>query len=163
MLRGSYLATISPEYDVWEDVAAGYVYPFIFISDSNWTVDLCAQVLPGYRIVGVYDVNGDLVSNAHCVHTLVTGETKVLAFEVIDVGSPEPRLTATLRARSPHGQLTEIILSVPGIRVAEEHAPPDGPGRGPLSNGLLGGSLASTILLVSVASVAVARLRHRGE
>ena len=135
VVSGSYLEVISPDFAVWEDVAAGYVYTFIFISDSDWDVDLCTRVPRGYSIVGTYDENGDLMSDSRCTQTFVSGETKVIAYEVVDVGSPEPRLYARLTV-THRGRVTPLTLDVPGIRIAEEHAP-----RGPLAFGVAGVTL----------------------
>jgi hypothetical protein len=115
VVTGSYLEIVYPDFAVWEDAAAGYVYPFIFTSDSDWTVDVCAEVPEGYVIVGVYDENGDLVSDASCLSTFVSGETKVVAFEVEDVGSPDPLLNAVLQIEH-EGKVTEVDVEVPGVR-----------------------------------------------
>ena len=58
-------------------------------SDSDWTIDLCAEVPPGYQIVGVIDENGDLLTTTQCVQTIVANETLV-AFEVVGLESPPP-------------------------------------------------------------------------
>ncbi len=52
MVTGSYLEVVYAEYAIWEEDVTSYIYPYIFISDSTWTVDLCAEVLAGYEIVG---------------------------------------------------------------------------------------------------------------
>ena len=122
VVTGSYLEIISPDFAIWENVAAGYVYPFIFISDSDWDVDLCARVPQGYAIVGVYDENGDLMSDARCMQTFVSGETKVIAYEVVDVGSPEPRLNTHITV-SHRGRVTTLCLEVPGVRAGIDPAP----------------------------------------
>jgi len=137
---------VYPDFAVWEDIAAGYVYPFIFTSDSDWTVDVCAQISTGYRIVGVYDENGNLVSDARCSQAFVSGETKALAFEVVETGSPEPRLNARLRLRH-HGRVNVLDLDVPGIRIAQQHAP-----GGPLASGLSDTPLASALLVLPAAA-----------
>jgi hypothetical protein len=131
VVSGSYLEIVYPEFAVWEDVAAGYVYPFIFTSDSDWGVDVCAYVAKGYAIVGVYDENGTLISDSRCTQTFVTGETKVVAYEVVDVGSPEPKLDARLKVKH-QGKATTLDLSVPGIRKAKGGAP-----KGPLAGDLV--------------------------
>ncbi len=66
-------------------------------------------------IVGVYDENGDLVSDDSCISTFVSGETKVVAFEVEDVGSPDPLLNAVLQIEH-EGKVTEVDVEVPGVR-----------------------------------------------
>jgi hypothetical protein len=123
VVTGSYLEIVYPDFAVWEDVAAGYVYPFIFTSDSDWTVDVCAQVPEGYDIVGVYDENGDLVSDSQCRQAFVSGETKVVAFEVMETGSPEPGLSASLTLGGPHGNVQALKVEVPGVRETDGPEP----------------------------------------
>ena len=91
-------------------------HPFIFTSDSDWSVDVCAEVPAGYTIVGVYDENGDLIPSGECVHTFVSGETKVVAFEVKETGSPEPSLDATLNLTSPKGKKSKEKVKACDIR-----------------------------------------------
>ena len=121
VVNGSYLEIVYPDHAIWEDVAAGYVYPFIFISDSDWTVDVCAQVPQGYAIVGVYDEQGNLLSGESCSQTFVSGETKVVAFDVVEVGSPEPVLDAALSV-SHEGKVTEVDIEIPGVRSYADEA-----------------------------------------
>ncbi len=119
VVTGSYLEIVYPDHAIWEDVAAGYVYPFIFTSDSDWTVDVCAQVAQGYAIVGVYDELGSLLSGESCSQAFVSGETKVVAIEVVEVGSPRPMLGALLTV-SHEGKVTEVGIEVPGVRTYVE-------------------------------------------
>jgi len=155
VVSGSYLEIVYPEFAVWEDMAAGYVYPFIFTSDSGWSVDVCAYVPRGYAIVGVYDESGQLVSDSRCTQAFVTGETKVVAYEVVDVGSPEPRLDARLKVKH-HGKVTTLDLSVPGIRKAKGHAP-----RGPLASDLVPLAPVMAMAFLSVGGLWGARSRLR--
>jgi hypothetical protein len=99
VVTGSFLEIIAPESAIWEGTDS--VYPFIFTSDSSWTVDVCAEVPTGYSIIGVYNENGDLIPSTECIQTFVSGETKTVAFEVQEIGSPEPYLDATLDIVSP--------------------------------------------------------------
>ncbi|MEK7106129.1 MAG: hypothetical protein AAB895_02110, partial [Patescibacteria group bacterium] len=85
-----------------------------------WTVDVCAEVPEGYNIVGVYDENGDLVSQADCVQTFVAGQTKVIAFEVIETGSPEPTLSVNLKAAHGKKAVKELKLESKGVRKAQK-------------------------------------------
>ena len=119
VVTGSYLEIIYPEDAVWESATSGYIYPFIFTSDSAWAIDVCAQVPAGYAIVGVYDAAGSLVSTADCVQTIVAGEKKVVAFEVVEVGSPKPTLDVTLTVRHK-GKVTQVEVEVPGMRTYVE-------------------------------------------
>lgn len=120
VVTGSYLEIIQPDFAVWENVVDGYVYPFIFSSDSDWPVDVCTQVLEGYEIVGVYDENGDFISNAACVQTIIAAQTKVVAFRLIDIRSPEPALKARLKLKH-HGKLHALDVAVPGVRRGKKH------------------------------------------
>ena len=65
----------------------------------DWTVDVCAAVPQGYQIVGVYDIDGNLIASNDCIQTGVAGETKVIAFEVLDMQSPPPHLSAKLKIK----------------------------------------------------------------
>jgi hypothetical protein len=114
VVTGSILEIITPESAVWE--GTGSIYPFIFTSDSNWSVDVCASVPTGYEIVGVYDANGNLVESSECAQTFVSGETKAVAFEVVETGSPEPSLDATLTMTSPKGKKVNKALKAQDIR-----------------------------------------------
>ncbi len=112
-ITGSLLTILYPEESVWD--AERQLYPFIFTSDSAWNVDVCAEVPVGYQIVGAYNENGDLITDSSCTQTFVTGETKVVAFEVVDIGSPEPVLGALLTVEH-EGKVTEVDVEVPGVR-----------------------------------------------
>ncbi|MDD5731858.1 MAG: hypothetical protein PHU42_03140 [Patescibacteria group bacterium] len=85
---GSFLAVSYPQNSLWEDDLNTYIYPYVFESDADWTLDVCAQAPTGYQIVGVYDENGVLITSNNCVQTIVAGGTKIAAFEAMDVGSP---------------------------------------------------------------------------
>jgi hypothetical protein len=52
------------------------------------------------------------------VHTLVANETTVVAFQVVEVGSPELKLRGRLRIKEGHTRRTRISVrcDVPGIR-----------------------------------------------
>ena len=100
VVTGSMLEIIAPESAIWEGTSS--VYPFVFISDSAWTADVCAAVPSGYKIVGAYDASGNLIQGMECLQTFVNGETKVVAFEVLEMGSPEPSLSATLNLEGPN-------------------------------------------------------------
>ncbi len=88
-------------------------------------------------VVGAYDENGALASSSSCMQTFVSGETKVVAFEVVDVGSPEPVLGALLTVEH-EGKVTEVDVEIPGERsyvdasgdTSEQPALPAGNGGG---------------------------------
>ena len=114
VVEGSILELIEPESAVWDGNSS--IYPFIFTSDSNWSVDVCAKVPAGYRIVGVYDANGNLTQSSECVQAFVNGETKTMAFEVLETGSPEPSLNATLSLKSPKGKKVKKEVRASDVR-----------------------------------------------
>lgn len=113
VVTGSLLEIIAPESAIWEGDKS--VYPFIFTSDSEWSVDVCAQVPAGYKITGVYDDAGVLVNSGSCTQSFVNAETKVVAFEVTDVGSPEPSFSGTITVKHK-GKSTVKKISVSDIR-----------------------------------------------
>jgi hypothetical protein len=114
VVTGSILEMIVPESAIWDGTQT--IYPFIFTSDSSWTVDVCAQVPAGYRVVGVYDEKANLIPTSGCVQTLVANQEKVVAFEVIETGSPEPSLAATLTVRGPNGKTQVKHVTASDIR-----------------------------------------------
>jgi hypothetical protein len=114
VVTGSILEVIAPDSSVWEGTSS--IYPFVFTSDSNWSVDVCASVPSGYNIVGVYDENGNLVPSSNCVQTFVSGQTITVAFEVVETGSPEPSLTSTLTMTSPKGKKVGLTVETQDIR-----------------------------------------------
>jgi len=156
VVTGSYLEIVYPDFAIWEDPAQGYVYPFIFTSDSEWTVDVCAQVPAGYNIVGVYDQYGSLLTGVQCVQTFVAGQTKVVAFEVVEVGSPEPTLTAQLVVGHPGTEKEAVDVEIEGVRLPPQAAASEGP-RLLL---ILGPALVG-LLLAAASVTAVLRLRRR--
>jgi len=107
-IRGSILEVFSPEYALWEGGLE--LYPFVFISDSDWTVDVCLEVPEGYQIV----------SPSECVQAFVPGEMRVIEFTVIEVGSPPPNVKVRIKA-TKDGKVKNIKLDIPGRRV--EHKP----------------------------------------
>jgi CSLREA domain-containing protein len=115
VVTGSILEMIVPDSAVWDGTRT--LYPFIFTSDSDWTVDVCANVPSGYRIVGVYDPSGALIPNAECHQVLVATQTKVIAFEVEDVGSPEPTLKLDLTVKNNKSKKqTKLKVDVDDLR-----------------------------------------------
>jgi hypothetical protein len=116
VVSGSYLEIISPEFTVWEEAVSDYIYPYIFTADdSEWEVDVCAEVPTGYDIVGVYDENGDLLTTNDCTQSIVAGETTVVAFEVVDLQSPPPHVKVRLTIRH-RGKSRWLSLESPGYR-----------------------------------------------
>jgi len=124
VIPGSMLEIVYPDAAVWDSDRE--VYPYIFTSDSDWSVDICAQVPRGYDIFGVEDVDGNLVSTTDCAQTFVNGETKVVLFDVAATGSPkEFKVKVKLKVKDPNGKQTELDLDVP----SEKKDNPGNPGR----------------------------------
>jgi hypothetical protein len=114
VVTGSVLEMIVPQSAIWEGTQT--VYPFIFTSDSTWSTDVCAQVPHGYSIVGVYDENGQLFASRDCVQLVVAGTLKIVAFEVVEVGSPEPVLSSDLKVAATSGKVRHLKLQASDIR-----------------------------------------------
>jgi len=89
VLTGSMLSITAPEEARWEEGVTNYIYPYVFESDSDWTLDVCTYAPAGYKVTGVYDENGVFTTSKDCTQTLVNGAMKVVAFEIVDVGSPK--------------------------------------------------------------------------
>ena len=114
-VTGSILEVMAPESAVWDGTKN--IYPFIFTSDSDWTVDVCAAVPGGYKVLGVYNEQGALVPSTQCTQTIVTGAAKVVAFAVEDIGSPEPSLTASFTMKNhKSGKITRKQVQSSDIR-----------------------------------------------
>ena len=112
VVTGSMLEVVYPDVAMWETAVNNYIYPYIFISDSEWTVNLCMYLPVGYEIVGIYDEFGNLINTTNCVQTFVSGETKVAAFEVLDVGSPKKfSVDVDLDAKAKGQPVKKIKLS----------------------------------------------------
>ena len=120
VVTGSILEIVYPDSTVWEGTKQ--IYPFIFTSDSSWTTDVCLSVPSGYKIVGVYDGNGNLFGTTSCQQTFVAQETKVVAFEVQEVSSPPPFMKAKLKMKSPNGKEHTLDIDVPGWRTKDLEA-----------------------------------------
>ena len=116
-MTGSILEIIKPESAVWDGTRA--LYPVVMTSDSEWTVDVCSTVATGSRLMGVYDPQGTLISNAECVQVSVASQTKVIAFEVEATGSGEPKLTIDLTVTNKKsGKVTKVKADVEDLRDA---------------------------------------------
>ena len=121
VVLGSKLDIISPIMAEWDENSSSFIYPFIFISDDNWEVDVCSRVPQGYEIAGTYDENGNLVTTDNCYQTFVSGETKVVAFDVVQTGSPpEWAMNTKIKVKGPNGRVHNLDLDVPSVVL--EHA-----------------------------------------
>ena len=125
-ITGSELTITSPAEARWEEGVSNYIYPYVFTSDSDWTLDVCTSAPTGYQITGVYDENGNLIASTDCVQALIAGQEKIVAFEVTEVGSPpvfdvNTSITAkhkgksekrTLTTSSKHAKASELKKSL---------------------------------------------------
>lgn len=102
VVTGSVLEVIHPQYVIWENNIN--LYPFIFISDSDWEVDVCVYVPEGYVIV-----EGD------CVQMFLTNETRDVIFTVVETSSPEPDVTVSLTTKHK-GKMKKTGLNIGGKR-----------------------------------------------
>jgi hypothetical protein len=115
IILGSILEIIRPDYMIWENTRE--LYPFIFKSDSDWSVDVCLYVPEGYRISSVIDTDGNEILGINCTQEFIKNETKVILFTVMETGSPEPNVNAELKLTNPHGVASVVALEIPGQRV----------------------------------------------
>jgi hypothetical protein len=115
IVSGSQLNVLYPEYTVWDSNIE--LYPFVMSSDDSWTTDVCMQVPSGYKISGVMDAEGTVLGTSSCLQSFVAGQTKVILFQLTDIGSPEPNVTFSLGA-THNGKKTQKSLSISGIRKA---------------------------------------------
>ena len=69
--------------------------------------------------MGVYDIDGNLIATSDCIQTGVAGETKVIAFAVLDLQSPPPHLTAKLKIQHK-GKTVNTQVDVPGKRKGKD-------------------------------------------
>jgi hypothetical protein len=107
-----------------------YYYPFIFTSDSDWTADVCASVPTGYKVAGVYDENGNLITDSTCSQAFVSGQIKVMAFDVVDIGSPkEFKAKFKMNLKTPKGRVKQLDLDVPTKKVDRDASVEDFRGR----------------------------------
>ena len=83
---------------------------------------MCTQVPQGNTIVGVYDDTGTLVSDTNCAQTIVADETKVIAFDVVDLESPPPHVRTKFKIKHK-GKLHQFDLDVPGHRKGKDKKP----------------------------------------
>jgi hypothetical protein len=115
-IKGSILTITYAEQALWD--GESQLYPFIFGSDSDWTVDICASVATGYSIAGVYDENGSLIASLPCAQTAVSSErTELIMYDVAGfVSATQADLIAHLTVQHL-GNVTTLDLLVPGINL----------------------------------------------
>ena len=72
----------------------------------------------GYDIVGVYDENGDLLTTDSCHLTFVNNESKIVAFDVVELGSPEPMFLSNIQVEGGHvGTQENLDIEILGSRM----------------------------------------------
>jgi len=127
IIIGSELNVISADYVVWEGTTE--LYPFIFGSDTNWTVDVCVQTPAGYTIAGVMDIDGNILSTTECMQTFVEGEEKVILFELATEGTTTsaladaPDVTATVTG-THEGTAKQTNEDIVGVTETEAYTAP---------------------------------------
>jgi hypothetical protein len=114
-VTGSLLEIIKPDYTLWTNTEE--LYPFIFTSDSEWSVDVCLYTPQGYSISNVMDAEGNLLPAANCTQTFVANETKTILFTLLETGSPEPDMSANITLVNPYGVASVVSLDIPGQRI----------------------------------------------
>jgi hypothetical protein len=115
VVLGSTLEIIRPQYTIWENTRE--LYPFIFTSDSEWTIDVCMYMPQGYSIASVIDSDGNEILGVNCTQAFIENETKTLLFTLVETGSPEPDVSAELTLTNPHGVASVVSLDIPGKRI----------------------------------------------
>jgi|GEM_PF-6290462 len=118
IIIGSKLTVDAADYVIWQN--SEELYPFVFNSEENWTIDVCMTVPEGYSVAGILDIDGNVITTDQCIQTIIAGEESVVLFRVMDVGSPEPEFTYSLTATSPEGTTTTIEPQIGGIRARNE-------------------------------------------
>jgi len=123
-ITGSELLVEYPGDVIWHPELETFYYPFVFTSDEDWTVDVCAGVPEGYDIIGVYNEFGELIATSDCIQTFVAGETKIIGFRVAQTGSPpEWAMNVKIKARHGNGPVKPLDLNIPSYNPrAAEHA-----------------------------------------
>ena len=113
VLTGSLLEIINPQYTIWENYEE--LYPFLFISEGAWEVDVCVNVPQGYRVV-----DGD------CNQVFAADEAKDILFVVEEIGSPEPKVKTKMKIKHK-GKSENVDLDIPGKRKKNRGPKPDRP------------------------------------
>jgi len=134
IVSGSQLNVLYPEYKIWSGTTE--LYPFVMSSDDAWTADVCMTVPAGYRISAVMDEDGNMLGTSSCTQSFVAGETKVILFQMNDVGSAgedvltitgsavakpkgEPNSGFTL-STTHKGKKTKNSVTIEGMKKAEK-------------------------------------------
>ncbi|MEM2954770.1 MAG: chitobiase/beta-hexosaminidase C-terminal domain-containing protein [Candidatus Nanoarchaeia archaeon] len=119
VVPGSVLTIDMLDTTLWTDTTE--LYPFIFTSDSDWTVDVCMNLQPGYVLEGIFDMDGSLIATNSCVQTFVSNEQKILLFSLKEISSPEPDFKVAMTIKNKKtGKTQKIEKDVKGKRVHKE-------------------------------------------
>jgi hypothetical protein len=103
-VTGSKLEIMYPLSTEWTDLVE--YYPFVFSSDSDWTVDVCMQLPEGYKVV----------DPDTCTQVVVVGQTTMVMFTLQETSSPEPNMGATFKVKH-NGKVKSMKVEIPGKRV----------------------------------------------
>jgi hypothetical protein len=106
---GSELWVYQPDYIIWDGTEE--YYPFVFESDSDWTVDVCVTAPEGYEPEDGVD----------CLQSFVQGEVKSILFHLVEVGSVPGKTKVKMKLKSPEGKV-KYQWSEVGIKMSKNLA-----------------------------------------
>ena len=106
---GSELWIFEPTFVMWDDIEA--YYPFVFLSDSNWDIDVCVQAPEGYQVA----------DSVNCMQSLVANEAKSILFKMVEVGSKPGKTKVNMKIKGPHGKVHSHSSSI-GARLSKKLA-----------------------------------------
>jgi hypothetical protein len=96
VIKGSELSIFQADEVQWTN--GTQIYPFLFISDSDWSVDICLEVPAGYQVV----------APGACGQVLVANEVKIVEFQISDIGSPKEFDVKTKITTTHKGKKTKV-------------------------------------------------------
>ena len=127
VIQGSELYVYRPDFVEWTN--GDQIYPFTFISDSDWDLNVCLQVPAGYTIVAPGTCDQTLISNeARIVEfTVAENVTGAAAVLLAQAGAPEPNFTFTLNTKHKEAGSTVVketntSYQVSGLSAASKRA-----------------------------------------
>ena len=127
ILHGSELNITAADYVVWSGTEE--LYPFIFSSDTNWTVDVCINVPAGYTIAGVMDIDGNILSTTECMQTIIENEERVILFALTtEAGTSAladaPDVTAAITGTPAGEAQKQTSEDIEGVTKSEAYTKP---------------------------------------
>lgn len=100
VIKGSELQIFQPDFSLRNGTEE--VYPFMFVSDGDWDVDICLEVPAGYKIA----------EPGKCSQTFLSNETKIVEFVAVETGSPKSfDVGASLKVKHK-GKITNVNLKI---------------------------------------------------